>query len=299
MGDDYQIIKYAGATPGADVNTYNLFDSTVYSASARGPIRFASFMRYVLALKNAAVGTIKAYGSMDKGATWIEFYELAVPISTVQRMNQIAIALEPHVDVKIDWVNGGAAQTTWYVGQALDDGQVPIRTVFLDAAGDADPGASTAVTAVQLPSSLGPKVTASSLSVTQATDSAEHAAASMRAPLRSEILVFAATTASVTWNIPDGSIVGQPDWRGKLVNVFADGSDIYLQIATTTGAVADDAQLSTVTTVGGRSSAAPQGNEVWPLKAGQWYPIPIPANALSFALKAVAACKLRTHPAQT
>jgi hypothetical protein len=371
--DDYQIVKYAGATPGADSAIYNLFDSTVYRSQARSVLRFADFMRYVLALKNSGTGTLKAFASMDGGTTWVEFYELAVPASTVQRMNQITIPLEPHLDVKVDWVNGGAAQSTWYVGQALDDGQAPVRTIFLDAAGDTDPADTQNVTTVQLPSSLGPKVKTASLSITPASDqlgqaakaasfpvvlpsdqlgtqiksaslsitpatdqlgqttkaasfpvvlpsdqlgqqtsalslstvfandSIERNAAALRGPLRNEILVFALTGASVAYNVPDASIGSQPNWKGKYIEAYADGCDVYLQFDTGTAASVDEAVLSTTSTVSGRTSVAPAGNEAWIIPRGQWIPIPVPSNAQTFALKGSVStgCKLRTKLAQS
>lgn len=316
---DQQIIPYTGSVPGADSNTYTLFDSVAFRAASRGPIRFGAFARYVLALKNSGVGTLKAYASKDGGANYIQFYEIAIPVSTVQRMNQIALMLEPHLDVRIDWVNGGAAQATWYAGQSLDDGVAPLRTIFLDAAGDTDPADAQNVTTVQLPSSLGPKAKSASLSIAlasdqvgqqtsalslstvAASDSVERNAAALRAPLRNEILVFALTGASVAYNVPDASIGSQPNWKGKYIEAYADGCDVYLQFDTGTAAAVDDTLLSTTSTVSGRTSVAPAGNEAWIIPRGQWIPIPVPSNAQTFALKGSVAtnCKLRTKLAQS
>jgi hypothetical protein len=338
MADSYLVVApQTTGTPGADSNTYTLFDSTVFRSARRGGALFSDFVRYVLSLKNSAIGTVKAYSSKDGGTTWVQFYEMAMPISTTQRMNQLGIPLEPHFDVRIDWVNGGAAQTTWYVAQALDDGQAPLRIVFLDAAGDPDPSASTQVTTTQLPSSLGQKTTVASLSVVQssdsygqktgaaslsvvqssdsygaktmanststtfATDSPEHNAASMRAPLRNEILTIALTNASVTYNVPNGSIGAQPNWLGKFIEAYADGCDCWLQFDTGTAASVDETLISTTSLVSGRTSIAPSGNEAWKIPNGQWIPIPVPSNAQTFALKGSIASggKLRTKLAQT
>jgi hypothetical protein len=330
MSDDYQIVKYPGAAPGADSNTYNLFDSTAFRSGAKSTLRFSNFVRYVLALKNAAVGTLKAYASMDAGATWLEFYELAVPVSTTQRMNQITIPLEPHVDVKIDWVNGGAAQTTWYVGQALDNGQALVRTVFLDAAGDTDPGMAEIVTSPQLPTSLGQKVKAGSLAVVlpsdqlgpqakaaalaiqfatdivgqltsafsistvAASDSTERKAASLRGCVRGEELPISVTTASKTFTVPAA-------WLGKHVRIQADGGDVYYQISLTgTAAVADLTARATET--GGPPialTAAASGNGCAKIPSGTFVDIPFPASATTFALIGSAACCARTFIAET
>jgi hypothetical protein len=166
----YQIIPYAGTAPGADSSTYTLFNSVPFRSAARSTLRFADYARYLVSLKNTSVGTLNASASADGGVTWQPFYSVAVPVSTAQRMNQIAVSLEGHVDVKVEWVNGGTAQTTWYVAQALDDGVAPLRAIFLDAQGDTDPGMAEVVTSPQLPTSLGQKVKTASLAVVQASD---------------------------------------------------------------------------------------------------------------------------------
>lgn len=118
------------------------------------------------------------------------------------------------------------------------------------------------------------------------------AAASLRAPMRSEILVFAIATSNKTFNIPTA-------WLGAHVNFFAEGADVYLQFSTGLDAVADETAVSTETSGSGRYSVAAAGNEAWKIPQGQWIGIPIPANAQTMGTKALLACKLRTHLAET
>jgi hypothetical protein len=292
---DFLVLNYTSVAPGADSNSYVLFDSSTSKQVGNGGTYLRNYRRYILVLKNSQAGTVIAEYSDDGGVSWTPYFLQAVIAATAQRGNTIGISIEAFAQVRISWVNGGVAQATWSVHQALDDSAS--TGFYVDST-----GASGMSLTSQLPPSLGQKLSSQSLGVVQASDSAEHAAASVRAPMRLEGLVFAATSTSVPWNIPDGSIANQPDWRGKYVNFYADGSSVYIQFSTGTNASVDDAQASTVSTVNGRNSAAPQGNECWKIPVDQWVAIPVPANALTFAIKVAAtaaAGTLRTHLAQT
>ncbi len=118
--NNYRIIAYTGATPGADTNTYVLFDNTTAIEFTRSvnPAVFKDFGRYVLILRNSGAGTLNAYGSHD-GVQYFQYFSQAVAISTTN-VTPITIPVEPHKYVRVEWVNGGAAQSTWYVAQALD-----------------------------------------------------------------------------------------------------------------------------------------------------------------------------------
>lgn len=78
---------------------------------------------------------------------------------------------------------------------------------------------------------------------------AQVAFASQRAPLRSEVMVVAVTTASVAYNTPNGSIAGQPSWLNRFVVVQAHGGDVLIQFALGTDAAMDDAAVSTVPSI--------------------------------------------------
>jgi hypothetical protein len=128
---------------------------------------------------------------------------------------------------------------------------------------------------------------------------AQVAAVSSRAPLRGELLVLAVGTSSTAYNVPDGSIEGQPSWINRHVNMQAHGGDVFVQFSSGTDASVDDATTSTVTQVQGRSSLAPAGNECWVIHAGRVERVPVPAGAKTFAVKGSVACKLRTALAET
>lgn len=110
-------ISYTGSAPGADSSTYTLWDSTDGSVGVIGSIPGC---RYRLSLKNSHAGTLKAYAKSSRDGSWVQFYQSLVraPAASV-RMQEIAIPIATHRDVKVEWVNGGSAQSTWYVAQAL------------------------------------------------------------------------------------------------------------------------------------------------------------------------------------
>ena len=110
-------ITFSGSTPGADSTEYTLYDSTTESVTW---LAYTESARYRLALKHSHLGTIKAYAQAGRSGTWVQFYQKAVrtPAASV-RMHTTSIPIATHADIKVTWVNGGSAQTTWYVGQAL------------------------------------------------------------------------------------------------------------------------------------------------------------------------------------
>ena len=120
-----------------------------------------------------------------------------------------------------------------------------------------------------------------------------------RAPLRNEIMIVPVTTSSVTWNIPDGSIANQPDWRGKFVDFYAETSAIHIQFSNGTDASVDELADSVTSTVDGRPSITASGNECITIGQGQSRSWPIPYNCRTFAVKSSASGKLRTHLSQS
>lgn len=120
----------------------------------------------------------------------------------------------------------------------------------------------------------------------------EDAAASLRAPLRGEILAITVTTSSKRFNVPAA-------WKGSFARIQADGGDLYLQVSTATDAAADS-------TARAQESGAPidltpsvSGNGCVKIPDGQWLDVPFPANASTFALQGSVACCARTHLAET
>lgn len=106
-------IKVVSSTPGADSNTYSLFNSVTSFGGGLLPTKHAS--RLEVSIKNAAAGTIKTYFSRDKGTNWYQFNgDIAVPAAAATDISgPYDFLIDPYPDVKVDWVNGGSAQTTW------------------------------------------------------------------------------------------------------------------------------------------------------------------------------------------
>jgi len=117
------------------------------------------------------------------------------------------------------------------------------------------------------------------------------AAASLRAPMRGELLVLSLLTTSKRYTVPDA-------WKGSFVNFFADGADVFLQFSTADNAVADKNRASAEAGAGPYTLTA-HGDECWKIPNGQWLPIPVPASAVSMGAQASVACLLRTHPSET
>ncbi|MDB5716299.1 MAG: hypothetical protein JWO15_3696 [Sphingomonadales bacterium] len=307
--NQYLTVAYAdGRTPGADSLVYELFNSTtdrsLHSLYADGSAVYSDFRRYILSIKNSQAGTFKGYTSPDRGQTWVQYYEVVVPLAATTTFNNIVVPVEPHPDVKYTWTNGGAAQTTWVVFQALDGEEGSLQNQATGSGANVivtNFPASQAVTVAQLPSSKGLKTNSDSLSITTASDSVAYAAASIRAPTRSEVLAIPVTTSSVTYDIPDATLSGQPDYRGKFIDFYAEGCTVYIQVSSSTSAAVDDTAVSvTASSSGGRFSVKPAAtpSEPFVIPVGQWRSYPLPATG-TFAIKGTGTGKLRTAISQT
>lgn len=141
-------VTYSGTTPGADSNTYNLYNSTSDGGGSGFAMKGYHFA--VLDIKNAAAGTLKAYKSIDRGVTWNQIEQFSVAAAPTAESNKYEFLVEPYMEWKLDWVNGGASQSTmWVVDFALTDrrasaGRTPVVSTFqsLGAAATATPKAA-------------------------------------------------------------------------------------------------------------------------------------------------------------
>jgi cellulose biosynthesis protein BcsQ len=111
-------MKYIGDAPGADTSTYPLFDSTVAFPGANY-FQMHGYKRLVIDLTHNASGTLNWYKSDDRGDTWTQLGTESLAAPTYS--DQIDIWVEPYSDMKVEWVNGGSAQTSWIVDLALTD----------------------------------------------------------------------------------------------------------------------------------------------------------------------------------
>jgi len=111
-------LRYMGDTPGADSDTYNLVDTTLLGGGSNF-FAHSGTAKVELFLKNADTGTLKEYVSEDGGVNWSQISETAVSAAAATGQNAYSFVVEPYRDWKLDWVNGGSAQTTWVVSMAL------------------------------------------------------------------------------------------------------------------------------------------------------------------------------------
>ena len=111
-------IKYTGSTPGADSNTYKLYDTT--DNGLTDLFSHCGISKYVLQLSHSHGGTLKWYKSMDAGATWDQIGQESIPApASANEITSRDILVEGFLDFKAEWENGGTAQDPWNVSQAL------------------------------------------------------------------------------------------------------------------------------------------------------------------------------------
>lgn len=126
--------------------------------------------------------------------------------------------------------------------------------------------------------------------------------ASLRAPMRGEILVITVGQTQRQYEVPDGTN-GSPLWRGRIVNMQADGGDVYVQVSDALDAAVDEAATATETLVPSttryRLTPSASGNGCWKIPDGTWIPVAFDTTNQSFAVKASTGCKLRTHVAES
>lgn len=110
----------SGGTPGADANTYTLFDSTVcfgapnQSNSKSTTLAAHDISRIEFSVKNSQAGTLNAQFSQDKGTTWTTYDTRAVAIAGANTISgPFDYLVDPFPDWRLQWVNGGVAQGTW------------------------------------------------------------------------------------------------------------------------------------------------------------------------------------------
>lgn len=119
MDDTITVVRYTGATPGGDSNTYNLF-SSVTAFSGASMAQNAGLKRLGLDIKHSQALTLKGYKSNDRGTTWEQVYDsgsVTAPASTDS--TRLDFWFEPYPDFKIDLVNGGVAQASFSVNITL------------------------------------------------------------------------------------------------------------------------------------------------------------------------------------
>lgn len=113
-------IKYGGATPGADGNTYVLF-STVDAGCPRNAFAHNDVRRWSMDLAHDQAGTLNSWKSQDGGVNWIQITTEAIVVPAAGTTTKKEILVEGLQDWKVEWVNGGQAQTVWALDMLLGD----------------------------------------------------------------------------------------------------------------------------------------------------------------------------------
>lgn len=182
MGDSYtRGLPYSGTTPGADGNTYTLFDSTT-----SGGVFMPTRRRAIVSLLNSQSGTLIAQVSANDGGTWRALYSEAIAANTVTAFR--AIRFDGFKDVRVQWTNGGSAQNPFVVTVSLDDGLGDIEVLSGGATVISDGGGSITVDSLQLPTTLGQKAATASLSVVEANSITNDATYIVNGDMSADIL---------------------------------------------------------------------------------------------------------------
>lgn len=117
--------KYTGSTPGADSNTYNIFSSVTAFPGANMAAMYG-LKRLFITIDNPQSGTAKLYRSIDaqngvaRGTNWVQVGGDFAATASATDVFTLDAMIEGFPDFKVDWVNGGSAQTGWTVTIALD-----------------------------------------------------------------------------------------------------------------------------------------------------------------------------------
>src|SRR5262245_13705384 len=114
-------VKVIASTPGADTNTYNMFNSTVtFGTGTAGDVRNVGLAahnvsRIEFSVNNSQAGTLRYYMSVDKGLNWNQVGgDIAVPAAAATDISgPYDYLADAYPDVKLDWINGNVAQATW------------------------------------------------------------------------------------------------------------------------------------------------------------------------------------------
>ncbi len=118
-------LKYTGATPGADANTYSIFD-TVTAFPGANYLPSLHMKRLMVSMAHNQAGTLNWYETQSRqstssGTTWTQIGTLAVAAPAANTADTFDFLVEEYQDFKLEWVNGGVAQNPWLVDVALTD----------------------------------------------------------------------------------------------------------------------------------------------------------------------------------
>lgn len=113
--------NYTGSTPGADSDTYVLFSSVAAFPGARFHSMYG-LKRFHMDVKHNNTGTINLYKSTDRGVTWLQVNTTSAAATGSTASDVYDALVDEYPDFKVEWVNGGSAQSTWSVTGSLSSG---------------------------------------------------------------------------------------------------------------------------------------------------------------------------------
>lgn len=111
-------VRYTGAIPGADSNTYPIF-SSVTAFPGAWMSQNTGLKRLFVTIDHPQNATLKFYRSVDRGTAWVQVggdYAITASATDVSTFDGL---IEGFPDFKLDLVNGGVAQTGMTVTIAL------------------------------------------------------------------------------------------------------------------------------------------------------------------------------------
>ena len=104
------VIDVSGVTPGTDSNVDVMF--TTVDQPMANFFAMAGIRRVSLAIDHSHDGTLKWYRSTNRGTAWTQIGTQAVTAVSNEE-NVVDILVEGNADWRIDWTNGGTAQSPW------------------------------------------------------------------------------------------------------------------------------------------------------------------------------------------
>lgn len=110
--------RYTGAVPGADSNTYPIFNS-VTAFTGASMAQNNGLKRLFVTIDNPQSATLKFYRSNDRGTNWVQVGGDFAITSSATDVSTFDGLIEGFPDFKLDLVNGGTAQTGMTVTIAL------------------------------------------------------------------------------------------------------------------------------------------------------------------------------------
>lgn len=120
-------VKYTGSTPGADSNTYVIF-SSVTSFPGANFVQGAGLKRISIRFDHIYTGTVNMYRSVNRGSTWTQISSQQQSAPDTTQSSYFDVSVEAFADFKVEWVNGGTAQSPWSVDIALTAEGGPVFT---------------------------------------------------------------------------------------------------------------------------------------------------------------------------